>query len=150
MKRSVVILFLLILVNCTSIKDVTYDQNFNYDYQKGQIYRNKIVLYVIEGSQPYLAEPGNYSPEEDNYQKNRKKFPDIKGIVKENEKMVIEKISYRKTFESSYIDVFATILSGNFKGELVRLNIISNYQFKPFPQGGYIPTINHKILEQIK
>ncbi|MBC2735423.1 MAG: hypothetical protein HF981_13780 [Desulfobacteraceae bacterium] len=150
MRKCVVIMFLLIISSCLSTTDVTYDQNFNYDYQKGQVYRTKIVLYVIEGSQVYLAEPGNYSPELENYLKNKKKYPDIKGIVKDNEKIVIEKITYRKTFESSYIDVFAKILSGNFKGEHVRLNNISNYQFKPFPQGGHIPTINYKILEQIK
>jgi hypothetical protein len=105
---------------------------------------------VVDGSELYLTEPGNYSPEIEIYLKKKNSYPDIKGIVEENQRLTIDRIIYRSTFESSYIDVFAFMLSGDFIGELVRLNVISDYEFKPFPQGGHIPTINHEILEQIE
>ena len=130
--------------------DVTTDPNFNYGYQKGQIFRTKIKLYLTNRPNNTLKIPGETSPSIENYEKYPNKYRDIKGFIETNEKLEIVKLIYHKTFEDSFLEVYGKLLSGKHRGEVVSLLLISRSVFKPFPKGGSMSAPDPKILELIE
>ena len=117
-------MIIVVITGCVGGIDVTTDPDFHFGYSKGQVYVNKEKLYLVYGLTNYLAIPGNSFPGINKYLKDPKKYPDIKGVLKEQTSIRIEKLLYRKTFEASYSDVYSRILTDGYKNELVKLNLL--------------------------
>ena len=107
-------------------------------------------LYIIYGWDNYLEVPGEDTPRIDKYLKNPSKYTDIKGILKKKSRVKIEKLSYRKTFEASYLDIYTKILNGEYKDEFVELNLVSKIEVKQHPKGGFMPKPDPSILKLIE
>lgn len=149
MLKFFIAVIMLVLISCLGGVDVTNDPDFYYGYRKGQIYESNIDLYIAYGWDNSLWIPGEYSPKIEEYLQNPTKFNDIKGVLKKNSMVQIEKLSYRETFEASYLDVFARILDGEYKNELVKLNIVSEIEVKAGRKGGAMPKPDPKILKLV-
>ena len=144
------IAFVATITGCFYSVDVTNDPDFYYGYRKGQLYETKTDLYIVYSWDNYLLVPGEYSPTIEKYLKNTTKYADIKGVLKEKSMVRVEKLSYRETFEASYLDIHAKILDGEYKNECVILNLISNIKVKPDPKGGSMPKPDPSVLKLIE
>lgn len=151
-KRKVIAFIIILLITgCFGGVDVTIDPDFNYGYRKGQIYESRIELYISYGWDNLLELPGKDSPKVDEYLENPSKYyNNIKGVLKKKTRVRIEKLSYRKTFESDYLDIFARILNGEYKDELVILNHVSKIVVKAGPKGGAMRKPDAKILKLVE
>jgi len=144
------IAFVAIITGCFYSVDVTNDPNFYAGYRKGQIYETKMDLYIIYGWGNYLEVPGEYTPRTDKYLKNTSKYTDIKGILKKKSMVRVEKLSYWRTFESSYFDIYARILNGEYKNEIVELSLVSKKIFDLNPKGVFLRKPDPTILTLIE
>ena len=137
------------ITGCFGGVNVTSDPDFHFGYRKGQLYETKTDLYIIYGWDNYLEVPGEDSPTTDRYLKSPTRYNDIKGVLKEKSMILVEKLSYRETFEASYLDIYARILNGEYKDEIVKLNLISKIKVKPDPKGGSMPKPDPSVLKLI-
>ena len=145
--KFMTIAFVATITGCFYSVDVTNDPDFYYGYRKGQVYENRIDLYIIYGWDNYLVLPGKDTPKIDEYLTKPSKYGDIKGILKEKSRVRIEKLSYRRTFEASYLDVYARILNGEYKDESVELNLVSTIEVKQQPKGGFMPKPDPSLMK---
>jgi hypothetical protein len=129
--------------------DVTNDPNFNYGYRKGQIFESKVDLYIIYGWDNYLELPEKDTPKLTEYLQNPTSYNDIKGVLEKKSLVRIEKLFYRETFESSYLDIFARVLNGEYKDELVELSLVSRIELKIAPWGGFMRKPDPQILKLV-
>ena len=148
--KFMTIAFVATITGCFYSVDVTNDPDFYAGYRKGQVYETKIDLYIIYGWDNYLLVPGEYTPRIDKYLKNPSKYTDIKGILKEKSRVKIEKLSYRRTFESSYFDIFARILDGEYINDIVYLSLVSEIIFELNPKDVFLRKPDPAILTLIK
>ena len=150
MSKLITMILVMAITGCFYSVDVTNDPDFYYGYRKGQVYEIRTDLYIIYSWDNYLLVPGKHSPTIAKYFKNPQKYSDIKGVLKEKSMVRVEKLSYRETFEASYLDIHAKILDGEYKDEFVILNLISKTKVKPDPKGGYMREPNPAVLKLIK
>ena len=150
MPKIITMVLVVAITGCFYSLDVTNDPDFYYGYRKGQVYETKKDLYIIYGWNNFLEVPGEDSPTIDRYLKNPTRYNDIKGVLKKKSMVRVEKLSYRETFEASYLDIYAQILEGEYKDEIVKLNIISNIKVKPDPKGGSMPRPDPSVLKIIE
>ena len=150
MPKLIAIALIVVITGCFGGADVTNDPDFYYGYRKGQVYENRIDLYIIYGWDNYLVLPGKDTPKINEYLRKPSNYTDIKGILKEKSRVQIEKLSYRRTFEASYLDVYARILNGEYKDESVELNLVSKIEVKQQPKGGFMPKPDPSILKLIE
>ena len=145
-----IIVFVAAITGCFYSVDVTNDPDFYAGYRKGQVYESKIDLYIIYGWDNYLLVPGEYTPRIDKYLKNPSKYSDIKGILKEKSMVRVENLSYRRTFESSYFNIYARILNGEYKNEIVELSLVSKKIFDLNPKGVFLRKPDPAVLTLIE
>ena len=150
MLNCIALMIVMVFTGCVGGIDVTTDPDFHFGYRRGQVYKNKMDLYIIYGWDNYLKLPGKHSPKIEKYLQNPTKYNDIKGVLKKKSMVRIEKLSYRDTFEASYLDVHATILNGEFRNELVILNHVSEIEVKRPPKGGFMRKPDPKILKLVE
>ena len=150
MPKFITMILVVTITGCFYSVDVTNDPDFYAGYRKGQLYETKMDLYIIDDWDNYLLAPGRYSPKLDDYLKSPTKYTDIKGVLKEKSMVQVEKLSYRKTFESSYFDIYARILNGEYKNDIVELSLVSKKIFDLNPKGVFLRKPNPAILELIK
>ena len=146
--KFMTIAFVATITGCFYSVDVTNDPDFYADYRKGQVYETKMGLYIIYGWDNYLEVPGEDTPRIDKsiLSKNPSKYTDIKGILKKKSMVRVEKLSYRRTFESSYFDIYARILNGEYKNEIVELSLVSKKLFDLNPKGVFLRKPDPEIL----
>lgn len=151
MQKFFIIFISIIITSCFYTVDVSNDPDYNYGYRKGQIYESNMDLYISFGWNNYLVLPGKDTPKVDDYLQNPSKYyNDIKGVLKKNTRVRIEKLSYRKTFESDYLDIFARILNGEYRDELVKLNLVSEVNVIAGPKGGSMRKPDPQILKLVE
>jgi hypothetical protein len=150
MKKYFSLFIAILTISCTFNVDVTDDPNFYFGYQKGQIYIVKLPLYILNRPNNHIVIPGESYPEIDEYQKNSAMYNEIRGIIEAHEKIRIEKLIYRESFEDSYLKVYGRVVKGRYEGEIVNLNSISIWGFKPYPMGGSIVKPDPEILKLIE
>jgi hypothetical protein len=150
MQKLFMVMFIMVIFGCFGGVDVTNDPDFNYGYRKGQIYESNIDLYIIYGWDNYLLVPGKDTPNLEEYLQNPTSYNDIKGVLKKKSVVRIEKLSYRETFESSYLDIFARVLNGEYKDELVELSLVSKIELKIAPKGGFMRMPDPQILKFVE
>jgi hypothetical protein len=150
MQKLFVVMIFTLIIGCFGGVDVTNDPNFNYGYRKGQIYESSIDLYIFYGWDNYLKLPGKHSPKLEEYLQNPTSYNDIKGVLKKKSMLRIEKLSYRETFESSYLDIFARILNSEYKDELVELSLVSKIELEIAPKGGFMRKPDPQILKLVE
>lgn len=149
-QKNIALVIIVVITGCVGGIDVTTDPDFQFGYRRGQVYKSKIDLYIVYAWNNYLLAPGKDSPELVEYLKDPSKYSDIKGVLEVNSIVRIEKLSYRDTFEASYLDVHATILNGEFRNELVILNHVSEIEVKRPPKGGFMRKPDPKILKLVE
>ena len=150
MPKFITIALIVAITGCFGGVNVSNDPDFYFGYRKGQVYENRIDLYIIYGWDNYLVLPGKDTPKIDEYLRKPSKYTDIKGILKEKSRIQIENLSYRRTFEASYLDIYARILNGEYKDEFVELNLVSKIEVKQQPKGGFMPKPDPSILKLIE
>lgn len=107
-------------------------------------------MFLLNRPKNQLVIPAKSYPETDEYHENRAEYKEIRGIINAHEKILIEKMIYYESFEDSYLKVYGKILGGRYEGEIVNLNSISLWMFKPYPMGGSIVTPDPEILNLIE
>ena len=147
--KFMTIVFVAAITGCFYSVDVTNDPDFYYGYRKGQVYESRIDLYIIYGWDNYLVVPGKHTPKINEYLTKSSKYTDIKGILKEKSRVQIEKLSYQRTFEGSYLNIYARILNGEYKDEFVELNLVSEIEVRQHPKSGFMPKPDPSILTLI-
>ena len=145
--KFMTIAFVATIIGCFGGVNVTNDPDFHFGYRKGQVYESMIDLYIIYGWDNYLVVPGKHTPKINEYLIKPSKYTDIKGILKEKSRVQIEKLSYKRTFEGSYLNIYARILIGEYKDEFVELNLVSEIEVRQHPKSGFMPKPDPSLMK---